>query len=205
MEEKNRTFDCKTSRISYILNESASVKTGLSDVCIESIHNFSKALKTKINNGCKVLLFGNGGSACDATHIAAEIVGRFQRERNPWPAISLASDPVIITAIANDYGFEQVFKRQVEALVKPGDLVVGLTTSGRSENVLLGLEAAKAKGAYCVALTGKDGLLYPKLAHIIIAVPSTITARIQECHITIGHIVCEIAEDELVKNWNRYY
>ncbi|MFQ5879398.1 MAG: D-sedoheptulose 7-phosphate isomerase [Dehalococcoidia bacterium] len=141
----------------------------------------------------QVVLFGNGGSAADAQHIAAELVGRCQMERAPLAAIALTTDTSILTAVANDYGYEEVFARQVRALVQPGDVVVGISTSGNSPNVIRGIEEARRLGAVTVAFTGEGGELRRRCDYVL-AVPSREAARIQEVHITAGHIVCILAE-----------
>jgi D-sedoheptulose 7-phosphate isomerase len=143
--------------------------------------------------GGKVLVFGNGGSAADAQHLAAELVVRFQRERRPLAAVALTADTSILTAIGNDDGFDRVFARQIEGLGRPADVALGITTSGRSANVLAGLEAARRLGLRTVALTGADGGPAGRLAEIHINVPEP-TARAQEVHRTILHAICEIVE-----------
>lgn len=149
-----------------------------------------------LRRGNKVLLFGNGGSAADAQHIACELAGRFSRDREPLPAIALTTNTSSLTAIANDYGYEAVFARQLRGLVTKGDIVIGISTSGSSANVLLAIEEANRRGAVTVALTGQGGKL-KELAHYVLPVPSTSTPRIQEAHITIGHIICHLVEEEL--------
>jgi D-sedoheptulose 7-phosphate isomerase len=143
------------------------------------------------------LIFGNGGSAADAQHITAELVCKFKRARKPLPAIALTTNLSVVTAIANDIEFSQVFARQVEALATSKDLVIGISTSGKSLNVIKGIEAAKKKNAKTVVLTGKNGGKLAQLADLAIIVPSTSTSRVQECHITIGHILCELIEEEI--------
>ncbi|MDI6721164.1 MAG: D-sedoheptulose 7-phosphate isomerase [Candidatus Aenigmarchaeota archaeon] len=150
-----------------------------------------------ISNGKKLVIFGNGGSAADAQHIAAEFVGRFLCERRALPAIALTTDTSILTSIGNDYGFSKVFERQVEALANEGDLAIGISTSGNSENVLLGLGAAKRKGADTIGLLGNDGGKIARSVDLPIIVPSNKTPRIQEAHILIGHIICAISEQKL--------
>lgn len=144
--------------------------------------------------GGKLLLFGNGGSAADAQHVAAEFVGRFARERAALPAIALTTDTSALTAISNDYGFERVFARQVEALGASGDVAVAISTSGNSPNVLAAVEVARARGMTVVGLTGGDGGRLVEVADVCIVVPSRDTARIQECHLTIEHILCDTVE-----------
>jgi D-sedoheptulose 7-phosphate isomerase len=151
-----------------------------------------------LQSGRKLLLFGNGGSAADAQHLAAELVGRFLRERRPLPAIALTTDTSALTAIGNDYGFEDVFARQVRALGAAGDVAVAISTSGRSPNVLRAVEAAKAGGLTVVALTGGDGGPLAKAADVCLRVAaSTLSSRIQETHILIGHVICELVDRRL--------
>jgi len=146
--------------------------------------------------GNKVLLFGNGGSAADAQHIAAEFAGKYLRDRDPLPAIALTTNTSSLTAIANDYGYEHVFVRQLKALVAEGDIVIGISTSGNSPNVILAMEEAKRLGATTVALTGHGGKL-KESADFVISVPSKETPLIQEAHIMIGHIICQLVEEEM--------
>jgi D-sedoheptulose 7-phosphate isomerase len=148
-----------------------------------------------IERGNKVLLFGNGGSASDAQHIAAEFTGRFVKERKGLPAIALTTDTSAITAISNDYGFKKVFDRQVEALARPGDLLIGISTSGNSENVILGLLAGKRLDCQLLGLTGNDGGQVKDICDVTIIIDSKVTARIQEMHILIGHIICSAIDD----------
>lgn len=152
-----------------------------------------KALKAKK----KLLAFGNGGSAADAQHLTAELSGRFEKERPGLPAVALTTNPSAMTAIANDYSYDEVFSRQLEGLVKRGDIVVAISTSGNSKNVLLGVREAKKAGAVVIAWTGKGGGKLKEEAHICLDVPSQRTARIQEGHLAILHTLCAIVEDEL--------
>jgi len=147
--------------------------------------------------GGKLLLFGNGGSAADAQHIAAELVIRYQRDRPSIAAIALSTDTSALTACANDYGFEVVFERQIEGLGRPPDVAFGLSTSGNSPNVLRGLRRARALGLHTIGLTGGSGGEMPPLCDVCVVVPSSVTARIQEMHITIGHILCKTLERRL--------
>jgi phosphoheptose isomerase len=151
-----------------------------------------------LRNGHQVLLFGNGGSAADAQHIAAELVGRFVRERRGFPAAALTTDSSILTAVANDYGFEQIFARQVSATGGPGDVAIGISTSGRSENVLAGVQAAIDAGMRTIGLSGRDGGALATLAELCIVVPQSETSLIQECHAAIGHILCELVDEALL-------
>jgi D-sedoheptulose 7-phosphate isomerase len=155
------------------------------------------AIVTALGAGGTVLVFGNGGSAADAQHVVAELVGRFVKNRRAWPAVALTTDTSILTAVGNDFGFDQVFSRQIEALGRRGDLAIGITTSGDSPNVLRGLEVAKAGGLVTVALTGRSGGAAGRLADIHVNVPETVTARIQEAHTTMLHLMCELVDDEL--------
>ncbi len=147
--------------------------------------------------GGKLLVMGNGGSAADAQHFVAEIVGRFKMERRGLPAISLSTDTSILTAIGNDYGFDKVFRRQVEALAVPGDLVVGISTSGNSPNVLQALELAREIGCSTVGLLGTDGGSIKSVCDVALVVPTSDTPRVQEGHITIIHIVCDLLEKRM--------
>jgi D-sedoheptulose 7-phosphate isomerase len=157
----------------------------------------AQAMSDALNAGRKLLVFGNGGSASDAQHMSAELVGRFQRERAALPAIALTVDTSILTSIANDYSYKQVFARQIEALGRPGDVVLGISTSGESPNVVAGLQAAKAQGLKTVALTGRDGGSVGRAADIHVNVPDENTARVQEVHRTLIHVMCEVIEGNL--------
>ncbi|NQV46650.1 MAG: D-sedoheptulose 7-phosphate isomerase [Rhodospirillaceae bacterium] len=150
-----------------------------------------------IKRGGKIVFFGNGGSAADAQHLATELVVRFKKDRPPIAAIALTTDTSALTAIGNDFSFEDLFARQVEALVREGDLAIGISTSGNSENVIRALTAANKLGAAAAGLTGKDGGRMAGLVDPLVAVPSTNTARIQEMHIMIGHMLCAGLENEL--------
>lgn len=160
------------------------------------ISDVGVAMQNTIKNGGKILLMGNGGSAADSQHIAAEIVGRFKKERRGLPAIALTTDTSIITSVGNDYGYDYIFARQIEALCRPEDLVIGLTTSGNSANVVSAIEAAKTIGATTVGLTGGTGGKLNALCDYNIVIPSNVTARIQEAHIFVGHSLCEILESD---------
>jgi D-sedoheptulose 7-phosphate isomerase len=153
-----------------------------------------------LRGGGKVLFCGNGGSAADAQHLAAEFTGRYLKERRALPALALHTNTSSVTAIGNDYGFDLVFARQLEALGKEGDVLVGISTSGNSRNVLRAMEVAKAKSIYTIALTGSGGKM-KDLADCAICIPSDETPRIQECHILTGHIMCEIAEEALLETY----
>ena len=168
----------------------------LSEKIEEAINEIIKCFK----RGNKIIVFGNGGSAADAQHIVAEFIGRFQKERKSLPAISLTTDSSIITSLANDYSYNIVFSRQCESLVAKGDVVIGISTSGKSKNVEEGIKAAKKKGAITIGLLGGDGGTIKNNVDISIVVPSTNTARIQEAHRVIYHIICDIVENESTKN-----
>ena len=157
----------------------------------------ARQVAERIKAGGKVVFFGNGGSAADAQHLAAELTIRFRTNRRALPAIALTTDSSALTACGNDFGFDEVFARQVEALVRPDDIVFGISTSGTSPNVLRGLTAARAAGALTVGLTGQKGDRLGAYSDVVLAVPSAVTARIQEMHILIGHLFCSALEDEL--------
>ena len=154
-------------------------------------------ITTALANGGQVLSFGNGGSATDAQHLAGELVGRFLKERRALPAVALTTDAGILTALGNDYGFDAVFVRQIEALGRRGDVAVGITTSGTSPNVTRALVAARERGLTTIALTGRDGGETGRVADVHLNVPSTSTPRVQEVHRTILHVLCELIEKEL--------
>jgi D-sedoheptulose 7-phosphate isomerase len=161
------------------------------------VEAIAQAIITAFRSGKKVLWFGNGGSAADAQHLAAEFSGRFLRERPGYPSESLSSNPSAVTAISNDFGYENVFARQVEAFAQPGDVVVGITTSGNSRNVMFGLDAAKRRGALAIAFTGNGGGKVAEIADLILMGPDGYSAIIQEVHITMGHIVCDLVDQAL--------
>ncbi|MGE3706306.1 MAG: SIS domain-containing protein [Vicinamibacterales bacterium] len=164
---------------------------------LDPILEAARAITAAVRNGGKLLLFGNGGSAADAQHAAAELVGRFLRERPGLAAIALTTDTSVLTSVGNDYGFERVFARQVEALGRPGDVVVGISTSGRSPNVLAALEWAGGRGLVTIALTGCDGGAVGRAAAIHLNVPSTAIPRVQEVHRTILHVICDLVDQAL--------
>ncbi len=185
--------------IERIIKESIKTKE---DVLKTQAANIDKAAWMMINclrsNG-KILIFGNGGSAADSQHMAAELVGRFKKERRPLAAIALTTNTSTITAIANDYGYDAVFSRQVEALGKTGDIAVGISTSGNSPGVVKGLEKAKLMGIETVGISGGDGGAMKAACNLLITAGSKNTARIQEAHIVIIHALCELIEDEIAK------
>jgi D-sedoheptulose 7-phosphate isomerase len=150
-----------------------------------------------LRDGGKVLLFGNGGSAADATHLAAEFVGRFRYDRAPLPALSLSDNASSVSAIGNDYSYEEVFARQVQAFGRPGDVAIGITTSGTSANVVAGLATARDEGLYTAVLTGRSGGVVGDEADLCLRMPTDETARVQECYLLIGHVLCELVERSL--------
>lgn len=177
-----------------ILKESIQVKEEIIKSQVDKIVEIAQLLIDCLKNGNKIILFGNGGSAADSQHIAAELVGRFQKERSGLPALALTTNTSIITAIANDYGYDQIFSKQLEALAKKGDVVVGISTSGNADNVIKGLNKAKELGLKTIGLTGCDGGGLAKIVDLSLVVSSRVTARIQESHIAIGHVICDLVE-----------
>ena len=181
--------------IANMLRETAALHTQLSDAQIAGIVKAGALMAKAIRAGHKIIWFGNGGSATQSQHMAGEFVGRFRAERRSLPSISLTENMASVTAIGNDYAFEQIFSRQLEGLAQPGDVAVGLSTSGNSPNVIEGIRKAKALRIGTVGLTGGSGGRMAALCDVCICVPSTVTARIQEVHLTIGHILCGLVED----------
>ncbi|MFD2285487.1 D-sedoheptulose 7-phosphate isomerase [Pedobacter petrophilus] len=161
----------------------------------QKIQRASELIISQLKKGKKILLFGNGGSAGDAQHIAAEFTGRFLKERRSLPAIALTTDTSALTAIGNDYGYDRVFERQVEGLASEGDVLIGISTSGNSTNVLKAFERGKEKGCYIIGLSGRDGGAMNELSDLNMVVPSDVTARIQEVHILIGHMICTAVDN----------
>jgi len=176
------------------LEQSIEVHTRLVSTCLPELTRAAHALVSACRAGRKVFFFGNGGSAADAQHLAAEFVGRYLRERAPLPALALNTNSSALTAIANDYGYDQVFARQLEALAVAGDVAVAISTSGNSFNVIEGVLCARKMGVFTIALTGSSGGHLRGLVDALIAVPSEATPRIQECHILIGHALCDAVE-----------
>ncbi len=186
--------------IIHIFEDSAQVKVKFvrenSDKIVEVVQLIAQAFR----EGKKVILFGNGGSACDASHIAGEFVNRFLMERPPLPAIALNTDVAVLTSISNDYSYEQVFSKQLSALGHEGDVVIGISTSGNSPNVIKAFEVAKKNGMKTVCLTGGTGGKLAKTADYTFIVPTKHTPRIQETHITLGHAICQMVDEELFGN-----
>ncbi len=179
------------------LEESANIKTMMAQSLAGTIVSAAQMILKAYQTGGKVLLIGNGGSAADAQHIAAELVGRFKLERRSLPAIALTTNTAILTAVANDYGYDTVFSRQLEALANEGDVLIAITTSGASANILKAIDTARSQGVLVIALTGEKGKQLRGTTELTITVPSDNTQRIQEAHITIGHIICHLVEQEL--------
>jgi D-sedoheptulose 7-phosphate isomerase len=183
-------------QIKAILDESIRVKEQLKEQA-SLLEKISQEIINAYKNKKKVVLFGNGGSAADAQHIAAEFVGKFYKNRDSLPALAFHTNTSVVTATANDFGYETIFERQVSAFVEKRDIVIGISTSGNSLNVVKGLEKAKKKGALTIGLTGQKKNKIEQIADYCVKVPSTDTPRIQEGHITIGHIICYLVEKEL--------
>jgi D-sedoheptulose 7-phosphate isomerase len=177
------------------LTQHQAVMTALQDM-LPQISAVAERLRDCLAQGGKILLMGNGGSAADSQHIAAEIVGRYKRERKGLPAIALTTDTSILTSVGNDYGYDYIFSRQVEALCGPLDVVIGLSTSGNSPNVVRAIETAREIGATTIGMTGGSGGKLTALCDFNLVVPSSDTPRIQEAHIFMGHVLCELAEAE---------
>ena len=185
--------------IEKIISESSNLilaSKNLSEKIEQTVHEIVKCIK----KGNKIIIFGNGGSAADAQHIAAELIGRFQCERESLPAISLTTDSSIITSLANDYSFDVVFSRQCESLVSKGDIIIGISTSGNSKNVENGIITSKKKGAITIGLLGEGGGTIKNFVDISIEIPSKNTARIQEVHRVIYHIICDLVEKKIVES-----
>lgn len=185
---KNRIKDSIDTKVAILQDEDF----------VRRISEVSELMFNCLNKNGKLLICGNGGSASDALHMAGEIVGRFQKERKGWPAIALNSDVATMTAIANDYGYNDIFSRQVEAYIYPEDILIGISTSGNSENIYQAVQKAKEIGASSVLLTGKTGGKISKEVDYSFVVPSDVTARIQESHIMIIHIICELVEEMMI-------
>jgi len=175
------------------LEESVQVKTNFINRHVGAVEQCARLMADTFKNGGKLLLFGNGGSAADAQHIAAEFINRFQMERPPLPALALTTDTSVLTSIGNDYSFEDIFHKQILALGQPHDMALGITTSGSSPNVIHAVKTAKAQGLSVIGFSGTRGEL-KDLVDIPFCVPSTVTARIQEAHILLAHILCDLTE-----------
>lgn len=184
-------------KILKAFEESVKVKERFAKEYTETIVEVSKVIADAFNDGKKLILFGNGGSATDASHIAAEFVNRFKRERPGLPAIALNTDMAVITSIANDYDYSEIFARQLKPLSEEGDIVIAISTSGTSSNVLKAMDAAKKKKLRTIVFTGAKGEKFASKADYAFIVPSDSTPRIQETHITLGHVLCQMVEEIL--------
>ncbi len=188
-------------KIETAFQESAQVKIQFiqNEENVGKIMDVTKRILGAYRKGNKVLFFGNGGSACDASHLAAELVNRYKKDRDGLPALALATDMAVVTSIGNDYDYTELFSRQIKAMGNKGDVAIAISTSGNSPNVLKAVEMARQKGLITVGFTGKDGGKLAGLVDYAFIVPSDNTARIQEAHITLGHLLCELIEDEMFK------
>jgi D-sedoheptulose 7-phosphate isomerase len=186
------------NEMSRTVTESLAAHKRLLDESLPTLVQVAQVFIRAIQTGHKILLFGNGGSAADAQHVAGELVGRFSRESEPWPAIALTTDSSILTAVGNDWEFADVFSRQVRALARPGDVVVGISTSGRSPNILRALQAGRSRGATTIGFTGASGSAMGDYTDVCFCAPAQDTPRIQELHILSWHAVCELVEAELM-------
>lgn len=187
-------------KVRKAFQESIDVKTKFVEQYSGMVAEVASMIASTFSTGGKLILFGNGGSATDASHIAAEFVGRFKRERPGLPAIALNTDMAVLTALSNDYGYDDVFSRQLKALASDGDIVLAISTSGNSPNVLKAVEAAKRRKLRVVAFTAQDGGKLATRVQYTFKVPSTVTARVQETHITVGHVLCQLVDDILFEN-----
>jgi len=179
------------------LSEAIALHQQVRDAGLDATVAAAAAIVASLRQGGKVLVFGNGGSAADAQHMATELVGRFARERRGYAALALTTDGCVLTSIANDYGYDRLFARQVEAIGRPGDVALGISTSGASANVVQALERARTLSLTTIALTGRDGGAVGRAADVHVNVPSTVTPRVQEVHMTLLHVMCDLVETEL--------
>jgi D-sedoheptulose 7-phosphate isomerase len=191
--------DKMKEKIKKIIEDSISVKQAVIKSEIEVISQIANAVIACLKNNGKIIIFGNGGSCADSQHMAAELVARFQKERKAFAAIALTADTPVLTAVGNDYGFDFIFSRQIEALGKPNDLAIAISTSGNSKNVIKAIQKATEVKVKTVCLTGGSGGKLAKITDISLIVPSNNTARIQEAHICILHAICEIVEEKLLE------
>jgi len=192
--ETNQPKTPATQLLSKSLQEHLQTLQLLSANSLAEISQAGEMICVALSAGKKILLCGNGGSAADAQHIAAELVGTYEKKRRSWPAIALTTDTSALTALSNDFGYDQVFARQVEGLAQAGDLLIAISTSGKSPNVLKAAEKAREIGCQTIALTGGNGEPLASLCDLAIVVPTTRTSRVQEAHITIGHLWCELVD-----------
>ncbi|HTP07595.1 MAG TPA: D-sedoheptulose 7-phosphate isomerase [Anaerolineae bacterium] len=182
--------------IRRMLQEAVQVQEALFDH-VDLIQQIAATITAALRSGHKILLCGNGGSAADAQHVAAELLGRFARERASWPALALTTNSSVMTAVANDYDFDRIFARQVEGLAVAGDIVVGISTSGTSPNIIRALETARAKGCITIGFTGETGGRLKDISDLCFRAPSTQTPHTQEAHIVVWHVICELVERDL--------
>jgi phosphoheptose isomerase len=187
--------DRATAIVVRTLDDAVALHQRVRGLDLSAVASAGAALAAAVRSGHKVLAFGNGGSAADAQHFVTELVGRFQKERTGFAAVALTADTALLTSVANDYGFERIFARQIEALGAAGDIAVAISTSGASPNVIAALTAARDRGLRSIALTGRDGGAAGRMAEIHINVPDACTARVQEVHCTLIHALCEIVEE----------
>lgn len=185
--------------ITEIISEHLVMIKMIQQTCLTDLQRFADLCSAGLKRGNRLYFMGNGGSAADCQHLAAEFVGRFQNLRKGLPAVALTTDTSVLTALGNDYGFDAIFTRQIEALVNPGDIVIGISTSGNSGNILQAIQQAHEMGAVTIGLSGRDGGTLKTICDLCIQVPSDITSRVQEAHILIGHIICELV-DEVFKD-----
>jgi len=183
--------------ISELIRKSIETKEKLADSCLEQIEAIATLCITTLRNGGKLIFCGNGGSAADSQHLAAELVVRFKKDRRSLPALSLNTNTSILTAAGNDYGFSTIFSRQLESLAEKKDVLIAITTSGKSQNIIEAVKKARKLGVKTIAFTGKKGKAFAKQCTLSLVVPETDTARIQEAHACVGHIVCELIEQHL--------
>ena len=195
-EIRNVYYHCfVTDNLIRSLREHLQTFQSLLDAKVSDIRLAGELIIKTLHDGNKILLCGNGGSAADAQHIAAELVGRYENERRSWPAIALTTDTSALTALSNDYGYEEVFARQVAGLARAGDLVIAISTSGKSANVIRAVEQAKSIGCKTIALTGAGAEPLASLCDLAVIVPANRTSRVQEAHIAIGHLWCEMVDE----------
>jgi D-sedoheptulose 7-phosphate isomerase len=187
-------------KISQLLNESIEVKKALLRDSLDDLSKIAQKMIEALSNKRKLLIFGNGGSAADSQHMASELVGRFRKERRPLPALALSTNTSIISSLANDYDYSVVFSRQIEALGQPGDVALGISTSGNSANIIEAVKKANQMGLVTVGLTGGEGGRLARECQLVLRVPSDETPRIQEAHITCIHILCELIESRLFQS-----
>ncbi len=196
---KSESLTAAQTLLERSLREHLDSVQALADSKLTEIEEAGELICQTLSGGHKVLLCGNGGSAADAQHIAAELVGRYEQQRRAFPAIALTTDTSALTALSNDYGYEEVFARQVQALATPGDLLIAISTSGKSANVLRAAEKARELGCKTIALTGADGEPLTSICDLAVSVPAQRTSRVQEAHITIGHLWCEMVDEKSAK------